>query len=91
MCLAGCSTPSRAFVKFGIHVLEAAAGRGYEDPSLAKYIGLIEEERAIAFLTRRMASAAWKDGWDISFLTLLHALPHKTVAPTVAGCPQVGF
>ena len=50
---------------------------------LAKYIGLIEEERAIAFLTRRMATAAWKDRSDISFLILLHALPHKTVAPTV--------
>ena len=50
---------------------------------LAKYIGLIEEERAIAFLTRRMATAAWKDRSDISFLTLLHSLPHKTVAPTV--------
>ena len=50
---------------------------------LAKFIGLIEEERAIAFLTRRMATAAWKDRSDISFLTLLHSLPHKTVAPTV--------
>ena len=50
---------------------------------LAKYIGLIEEERAIAFLTRRMATAAWKDRSDISFLSLLHSLPHKTVAPTV--------
>ena len=55
---------------------------------LAKYIGLIEEKRAIAFLTRRMATAAWKDRSDISFLTLLHSLPHKTVAPTVRQAVQ---
>ena len=48
---------------------------------LAKYLSSLEEATAVRFLTRRMATAAWKDRSDISFLTYLHDFPTKLLRP----------